>query len=128
LHDRFWELNFNVSALLREIARLEYLFPAFEPSVDRQFIKKLALTKVIDGHGNIRGYTINSEHGLRSVLGNVAHIGYWVYKGELLFPDNHDPIVDRNKFALSYNHLSPIQLDGTPNEFVLGRRTQYVKK
>ncbi len=128
LHDRFWELGFNVSALLREIAYLECLFPAFEPWVDRQFINKLALAKVIDERGNIKGYTINSEHGLRSVLGNVAHIGYWVYKGELLFPDNHDPIVERNKFALTYNHLAPVQLDGTPNEFVLGRRTKYVKR
>ncbi len=128
LHDRYWELNFNTMALLREIARREYLFPAFEPWVDKEFHTKLCLTRVLDDRGKIKGYTITSDHGLRSVLSNVMSIGYCMWKGELVSTENHEAIIDYNKFAMSYNHISATRLDGTPNEWVLGRRSSYAKK
>jgi len=128
LHDGFWQLNFNTMVLLREIGRLEYLFPAFEPWVDKEFHNKLPMTKVFDEEGKIKGYTITSDHGLRSILSNRMSIGYAVWKGEVVSNDNHEAIVDYNKFALSYNHISPIRLDGTPNEWVMGRRQTYAKK
>ena len=118
----FKEHNGNVHALLREIEAKQCLFPDFpddiEEAVRNQFVH---VTKVAGG------YTIASETGLRSLLVNVAYIGYWVYDGELVRTKNHEPIVDFDTFLFAYNFLSPTKLDGTPNEQVLERRGRYMK-
>jgi predicted site-specific integrase-resolvase len=127
LFDRFWELAGNVRALLREIARREILFPAFESWVDKEIVAKMHCTKVFDEKGEIKGYTILSETGLRKLLSNPVYIGYWVYKGELISTENHTPLIDFHRFSYAFNQLSAVRLDGSENEEALARRNKYMK-
>ena len=122
LFQRFKELNGNIAALMREIEARGCLFPDFDESIEEAVRNQFHHVKKVPG-----GYTIASESGLRSLLVNVAYIGYWVYNGELTSTHNHEPIVDFDTFLFAYNFLSATKLDGTPNEEVLERRGSYVK-
>jgi hypothetical protein len=134
LFDRFWELGGHPKGLLKEISRREYVFPAFEKWVDKEIVAKCHLAKVLDEDGEIKGYTIKTESGLKQLLSNPVYIGYWIYKGVLLCSEdgepiiNHDPIVNFTKFAYAYNRISVTKLDGTVNEEVLERRNKYLKQ
>jgi predicted site-specific integrase-resolvase len=125
---RFRELAGQINELFREISRLDYLFPAFDESIDEELITRCRLKKVLDENGRIKGYTLASTLGLRSILSNPAYAGYWVYKGIVLKSDNHEAIVDIGTFLYAYNRISATNLDGTPNEFFIERQGQYVKK
>jgi hypothetical protein len=122
------ELAGNVTGLRREIARLPYLFPPFEDHIDKEIVNRCPLTKVLDEHGKLIGYTIGSEKGLRDMLANPVYAGMWVHKGVLIRSDNHEPVVKLGKFLYAFNRLSPTNLDGTPNEEYLERCKKYVKK
>jgi len=129
LFERYRQLVGNLNALLREILKRPYLFPAFEAGIEEEIIRKFTqYTKVYDEQGEIIGYTISSEGGLRSLLSNPAYAGYWVYKGAVVKADNHTAIVDYGLFIYAYNRLSATNLDGTPNEELLEKRKQYAKK
>lgn len=122
---RFQQLNGNVRSLMREIEKKAVLFPDFNETVD-PFIVHAAYNHCTKVEG---GYTIVSEKGLRMLLINRVYIGYWVYKRELISTENHPPIVDLDTFTYSYNRLSQVLLDGTPNENAQeGRGKQYRKQ
>ncbi len=118
------QLNCCIEALLREIEAKGYLFPDFDERVEQAVRNQFHhCTKVLGG------YTIASHTGLRHLLMNVAYIGYWVYKDELISTANHEPIVNFETFSFVYTHLSATKLDGTPNEEVLERRRRtYTKR
>jgi hypothetical protein len=121
---RFKQLNGNVRALIREIETKQLLFPDFDDTVP------LSLYGVFSHYSKVPGgYTITSDTGLRKILKNRVYIGYWIYKGELVSTNNHEPIVNLDDFTYAYNRLSSIKLDGTPNEeAVEGRGKQYIKR
>ncbi len=128
LFERFMEIAGNANELFQEISRREYLFPAFDASVDEELVSRYRLKRVLRSDGTIKGYTVASVSGLRSILSNPAYAGYWVYKGVVVKGDNHDAIVDFGTFLYAFNRLSPTNLDGTPNESYLERQGQYVKR
>ena len=129
LFERYRQLLGNLNLLLKEILQRPFLFPAFNQNIEEEIINKFSqYTKVLDEEGNIKGYTINSEGGLRSVLSNPAYVGYWVYRGAVIKNENHNPIVEYGPFIYAYNRLSPTNLDGTTNEELLEIRKQYAKK
>lgn len=121
---RFKQLNGVVRALVREIESKHLLFPEFDETVD------LSLHGIFSHYTKVPGgYTIASEIGLRKILVNRVYIGYWTYKGELVSMENHEPIVNKDDFTYAYNRLSPIKLDGTPNEEAAeGRGKRYIKR
>lgn len=124
LFRRYKHLDGNVRALLREIERLEKpLFPDFDEDVPEEVVSNLSTYKKVPG-----GYTIASDAGLRRVLTNRVYIGYWIYCGELVSTHNHPAIVDYNDFMFAYNRLSPINLDGTPNEEALRNRRKHARR
>ena len=125
---RFRELAGQINELFREISRLDYLFPAFDESIDEELITRCRLKRVLDGNGRITGYTLASTLGLRSILSNPAYAGYWVYKGTVLKSDNHEAIIDIGTFLYAFNRISATNLDGSPNEVFIERQGQYVKK
>jgi Resolvase, N terminal domain len=125
LFRRFKQLNGNVGALMREIETKAVLFPDFDEAVD-PFIVQACFSQYTKVPG---GYTIVSDRGLRNVLVNRVYIGYWVYKGEQVSTESHEPIVDIDTFTYAYNRLSATKLDGTPNEdAVEGRGKRYRKQ
>jgi DNA invertase Pin-like site-specific DNA recombinase len=125
LFTRFQQLNGNVRALMREIEQKPLLFPDFDDTVE---------SYIVQGTTNSRtkvpgGYTIFTWQGLRSLLMNRVYIGHWTYRGELMSTENHEPIVDLDTFTFAFNRLSPVKLDGTPNEaFQEGWGKQYRKR
>jgi hypothetical protein len=121
---RFQQLNGNVNALIREIKRKPLLFPDFDESIDPSLINA-AFSHYTKVEG---GYTMISDAGLRKMLMNRVYIGYWIYKGEVVSTENHEPIVDVDTFAYAYNRLSRIKLDGTSNEIVIERGKHYIKR
>jgi hypothetical protein len=129
LFARYCDLAGQINDLLREIERLDYLFPAFDESVDAEILTCYANKKVYATDGkSIIGYTIASDRGLRGLLSNPAYAGYWVYNDVVVSSDNHDAIVDFGLFLYAFNRLSPCHLDGSPNEPYLEKRKRYVKK
>ncbi len=128
LFERYRELAGNANELFQEVRRREYLFPAFDASVDEELVSRFRLKRVLDGAGHMKGYTLASVSGLRSILSNPAYAGYWVYKGAVVKGDNHQAIVDFGTFLYAFNRLSPTNLDGSANESYLARRGQYTKK
>lgn len=129
LLERYRATGGQLRTVLREIMQRPVLFPAFDKSIDREIVNKFKFhKKVIGEEGEIVGYTITTESGLRSILSNVAYAGYWEYKGAVIRSDNHDAIVDYGLFIYAFSRLSPTNLDGSPNEELLEKRQQYMKK
>lgn len=122
LFRRYKQLNGNVRALLREIESMPVLFRDFDEDVPEEVVNNLSTYKKVPG-----GYTIASDAGLRRVLTNRVYIGYWIYCGEVVSTHNHPTIVDYDDFMFAYNRLSPINLDGTPNEEALRNRRKYAR-
>jgi hypothetical protein len=101
----------------------------FDSSIDSEIVNQFNhYTKVLNEQGELIGYTINTDRGLRSLLSNPAYAGYWLYKGAVVRSNNHEAIIDYGLFIYAYSRLSATNLDGTPNEEVLERRKQYVKR
>jgi predicted site-specific integrase-resolvase len=110
LFKRFWELRGMVRPLCRELHRLPFVFPDFEPEVDvSQYIGQYHLKKVSGG------YHI-SRTGLMGLLTNVAYIGDWIHLGEISIEANHEAIVDKELFLYAFNTISPWTRTGKPNE------------
>ncbi len=129
LFERFRSTGGQLVVLLKEIARRQFLFPAFDDSIDKEIMNKFTqCTKAFNEQGEIIGYTIKTEGGLRSMLSNATYAGYWVYRGAVVRSDNHETIVDYGLFMYAFSRLSPTNLDGTPNVALLEKRQQYVKK
>ena len=115
--------------MLREIERMPYLFPGFDDSIDEEIVNKFTqYTTVLGKEGQIEGYTISSDRGLRSLLSNPAYMGYWVHKGVVVKSENHEAIIEYGPFIYAFNRLSLTNLDGTPNEELMEKRKPLVKK
>ena len=129
LFERYRETGGQLTTLLREIERFSFLFPAFESNIDEGIINKFTqYTTVLGENGKVIGYTIASDNGLRSLLSNPAYMGYWVHKGVGVKSENHQAIVEYGPFIYAFNRLSVNRLDGTPNNELLEKRQQYIKK
>jgi len=114
---RFKELNGRLWQLHRELLQVPFVFPEFESWVETEgFTAKTNMKKVLGG------YKIGST-ALEEMLCNVAYIGYWVYKGELISSASHDPIIpsdEQEQFWYAFNRRSRINPDGTQNENYVG--------
>jgi len=112
LFKRFRELG-SVSAVLRELALLPYVFPEFEAGMKPE---KIGLDRKGVGYGL-------SRDGLVSILTNPVYIGTWILrngKGEVVanLPNNHPSIWasegDESDFYYAFRGLSHTDTDGTP--------------
>ena len=105
---RYLELGGGLKKLYRELKKETFLFPSFESWVDPRDVSKLILQKVPGG------YHI-SVTALTYTLANVAYIGWWTYKGEII-KDNHEAIVSEDVFWYAFNRLSNVTPYGEERE------------
>lgn len=103
IYRRYMELGGKVVKLYEELREEPVLFAEFDASVDPRNASRLNLQKVPGG------YHI-SFTGLIYLLANIAYIGWWLFKGEII-KDNHAPIVDEGQFWYAFNRIS----DYTPH-------------
>ena len=106
---RYLELDGNFRALCREVERMEYLFPKYEPWVDTTGIRRRKdprTTLTPEGHYK------PTESGLKSILTNPAYIGWWLPLNGGVIENNHEPIVDEVLFAYAHKRLSLYDLKG----------------
>ncbi|MFL5625944.1 MAG: recombinase family protein [Ktedonobacteraceae bacterium] len=116
----------NMREVWNELMRHPIHFPPDEPNIPGA--KQRKLKKVLDKDGNLIGYRIGSISGLRYILSNPIYAGYWVYQNVIISSENHTPIVDFGTFLYAFNRLSPVYLDGKPNEEYEMRRHKYAKR
>lgn len=102
LFQRYKELDGKFNLLVREVEAMPYLFPDFTPDVDVKYRKKNTMLKVAGGYKPTRD-------ALKSILTNIAYIGYWIYDGTII-QDNHAPIVESELFFYAFNRLSTYDL------------------
>jgi DNA invertase Pin-like site-specific DNA recombinase len=57
-----------------------------------------------------------SRPGLARMLTNAAYLGHWMVKGGILIWNHHPAIVESDVFMRAFDYLSPVSLDGRPNE------------
>lgn len=110
LFETFLMLGGNLTQLCNELRTMAFLFPDFSPDIDPRNVSKLELRRVPGG------YHI-TKRGLISILTNVAYIGWWVYKGEIISKQNHPAIMagKEDVFWYAFNKLAPFTPDGQPN-------------
>ena len=114
LFERFRETGGNLCQIYRELQEHSIVFPELDESVDARTATRVVLRKVPGGYHL-------SLQGLRTLLTNPAYIGWWLYKGEVVDRENHEPIIDEELFWYAFNHLSPYAVDGSVNEAALKR-------
>jgi hypothetical protein len=107
LFKRYHQLDGNLGRLLHELQVMNFAFPAFV-GVGKPHV---ALKKAEDG-----SYPLRTRHGLVGLLSNVAYIGWYVYNGWVISKEAHEAIVPMDDFLYAYNRLSPVTLEGEPNE------------
>lgn len=108
LFARFRTLCGATNELCREIEKLPFLFPEFEPWVDDREKQKIRLRRVPGGYTLTRG-------GLISILTNVHYLGWWVFQGEVVSKDNHPAIVNEDDFWYAYQKLAAFTPAGEAN-------------
>ncbi len=108
IFQRFFELGGKLLALCRELNTLPVLFPDFDAEHER-YTKKYLMRHVSGG------YQI-SQHGLRSLLTNVAYIGWWIFHEEVISKTNHPALVEEGLFWYAFEQLSHYTIDGERNE------------
>jgi hypothetical protein len=86
IFNRFIELGGNVRKLFRELLKNPVLFPDFDASVDARTVSRLILRKVPGG------YHISCS-GLKTLLTNIAYIGWWIHQ-DTIVRDNHPAIIE----------------------------------
>lgn len=128
LFERFRQLEGSVRALFVETQRLPFLFEPFDGSVNPEVVSRLLLKKVFDESGQLSGYTIAIPKSLVSILCNPVYIGYWIHKGQIVSTNHHEPLVDFDLFMYAFTRLSPVNLDGTPNQEYLEKISYYAKR
>ena len=132
LFKRYRELNGNLGKLGRELVAMHFAFPPFEAHIEKPHV---ALLEDSDG-----SYPLRTRGGLISILTNPTYLGYYLFsrseelkdeQGRLVLDEagkpkkvkqtvarkaNHDSIVDVDDFMYAFNRLSPVTLEGEPNE------------
>jgi DNA invertase Pin-like site-specific DNA recombinase len=111
LFKRFYELEGDFSALVRELEAMPIVFPDVEEGVDRRntFQKR---RKKVPG-----GFHI-SKDGLRLLLTNPAYLGWWIVQGDVISRENHPAIIDKANeylFWYAFEHLADYTTDGKEN-------------
>jgi DNA invertase Pin-like site-specific DNA recombinase len=56
-----------------------------------------------------------SREALILMLTKAVYLGHWVYRGNVVVWNNHEPIVSEDLFYQAFNYLSLYLLDGEPN-------------
>lgn len=105
---RFFELGGKLIALCRELNSMPVLFPDFDKEYER-YAKKYLMQRVPGG------YQI-SQHGLRSLLTNVAYIGWWMFHEEVISKTNHPAVIEEDLFWYAFEQLSHYTVEGERNE------------
>src|SRR6266571_824328 len=129
---RYRELGGSVNELLREMQRINFMFPPLDDTFPKELRGRIPITPVYENpdapeeERSIIGYKIISTYGLKYILCNPANIGHHVYKHVIRY-NNHPAIVPYMDFIYCFNRLSPVNLDGTPNQEYLERARHYVK-
>jgi len=130
---RYRELAGNLNELFRELETIGFLLPPLDDTFPKELRTCIAITPVYTNPDApedqliIKGYKIGTTYGLSSILRNPANIGHFIYKGVIRY-NNHPAIVPYMDFIYAFNRLSPVNLDGTPNNSYLERAGRYVKR
>src|SRR5258708_64732 len=130
---RYRELGGNLNELFRELETIGFLFPPLDDTFPKELRKCIAITPVYahpeasEDERIIIRYKIGSAYGLASILRQPANIGHHIYKGVIRY-NNHPGIVPYMDFIYAFNRLSPVNLDGTPNNSYLERAGRYMKR
>lgn len=106
LYRRLLELGGNIQELCREIDAMPYLFPPFEPWVDRKCRNKFSGRKSIIKNGEYKGYYKPSPHGIRNILQNEVYIGWWIPMNGGLVENNHSALIEDGLFVYAHKRLS----------------------
>ncbi len=112
LYERFYALEADLSQFCREVEEMPYVFPLYEPWVDRRNIRDKNWKKVPGG------YHI-TKRGLISLLINPVNIGWFIIKGDVVSTKNHDPLIPPEKqylFWYAFDHLSEYTTQGEINQ------------
>ncbi len=133
---RFREVGANVNVLFQEIHRAPIFLPAFPPDVaSLPFITRYGTSKVLSPNlldendkPVVLGYTFSSLNGLKFALTNPVNMGHWVVDDQIVRIHNHPAIVDEGDYLYCMEHLSPTNLDGTPNTYFEKKRSFYMKR
>jgi len=91
---------------------MPFVFPDFEPWVDRRNIRDKRWKKVPGG------YHI-SRRGLLWLLTNPVYIGWLIINGDVISRTNHEPIIDKEHeylFWYAFERLSPFTTEGEVNQ------------
>lgn len=107
LFHRFLELDGNFPELCREVDRMEYLFPAFEPWVDQMNMGGKFRLKA-DSEGRYRP----TNTGIYGILTNPVYIGWWIPRNGGVVKNNHEPIVEEGLFVYAHKRVSRFTLEG----------------
>ncbi|GHO85184.1 recombinase family protein [Dictyobacter formicarum] len=122
LFERFYELSGNLNALCREVDALPFVFPDFEPSVDKRNTNHWKKRKHVPGGFKLKRF------GVRSILTNPVYLGWWVVQGELISQDNHEPLLDKEHeylFWYAFDRLSDYTIEGEKNDKRQKRQASY---
>ena len=112
LYRRYYSLCGDFSALCREIDSMPYVFPLFEPWVDRRILNQW--NKRLQNNG----YSLTRK-GIITVMTNPANIGWWIVAGDIISKSNHDPLIppeEQYLFWYAFERLAPYTVDGEKNE------------
>ncbi len=112
LYRRYYSLCGDFSALCREIDSMPYVFPLFEPWVDRRILNQWK-KRLQNG-----GYSLTRK-GIITVMTNPANIGWWIVAGDIVSQNNHDPLIppeEQYLFWYAFERLAPYTVNGEKNE------------
>src|SRR6185312_13313994 len=125
LFERYYELGGNFNALCREVDEMPFVFPDFEPWVDKRNVNHWKKRKHVPG-----GYKLK-RFGVYSILTNPVYIGWWIVAGDVISRTNHEPLIDKEHeylFWYAFDRLSGYTVDGEENEKRVIREQRYYQK
>ncbi len=125
IYRRYYELEGNFQALMRELHDIPVLFPSFGKDVDNRCVTKCLVRKVPGGYHL-------SRPGLIELLTNPAYLGWWIVEGDVVSRENHEAIIPQEEeylFWYAFNRLSPYTTEGKENmQRVTSKRQRFFQK